>query len=99
MLAANGTVTIANNAFSGSIVADGGIGNNRTVFRAQARAVEVRAGAIRVIATAIGGTGHIFARGGRRNDDSVLAGSGAIRLEAISNTLGVSLTDPVASRT
>ena len=29
----------------------------------------------------------------------MLAGSGAIRLEAITNTLGVSLTDPVASRT
>jgi hypothetical protein len=51
-----------------------------------------------MIANTIAGPGRIFARGGRRNDDNQSAGSGAIRLEAVVNTLGVTLTDPVASR-
>jgi hypothetical protein len=49
-------------------------------------------GAIRIAADAIGGGGNLYARGDNSNND------GRIRLEAYTNTLSGSATDPVASR-
>jgi hypothetical protein len=96
LLAANGTITVNN--FNGSIFADGGIGSSSNGSPCASSGAGGSGGAIRVIANTIAGSGRILARGGRRNDDNLLASGGAIRLEAISNTLGVTLTDPVASR-
>jgi hypothetical protein len=97
LLAANGTITVNN--FNASILADGGLGNLSNGSPCASSGAGGAGGAIRVIASTIAGTGRILARGGRRNDDNQIAGAGAIRLEAITNTLGVTLTDPVASRT
>ena len=53
---------------------------------------------MRLIANTITGGGRLFARGGRRYEDGVQTSNGTIRLEAVNNTLGVTLTDPIASR-
>jgi hypothetical protein len=98
LMAANGTITLSDANF-GSILADGGAGGFWNSSSCASGGAGGSGGAIRLIANTIAGTGRISARGGSRRDDGALASSGAIRLEAISNTLGVSLTDPAASRT
>jgi hypothetical protein len=98
LMAANGTITLSDSAF-GSIIADGGAGGFSGGSPCASSGGGGSGGAIRLIANTISGVGRVFARGGLRRDDNVLGGAGAIRLEAITNTLGVSLTDPIASRT
>jgi hypothetical protein len=92
----NGTVTLNNT--SGSIVADGGNGGGFSGFPCGSGGGGGAGGAIRIIANTIGGNGRLFARGGRRPEDSAQAGAGAIRLEAVNNTFPVTFTDPVAAR-
>ena len=97
LLAANGSITIGN--FGGGIVADGGNGGSPNGFPCASSGAGGAGGGIRVLANTIAGPGRIMARGGRRAEDSAQAGSGAIRLEALTNTFGVASADPVASRT
>jgi hypothetical protein len=97
LLAANGTVTVNNTG--GGIIADGGAGGGASGFSCATGGGGGGGGAIRIIANTLNGSGRLYARAGRRWEDSVAAGSGTIRLEALTNTFNVTMTDPVASRT
>jgi hypothetical protein len=89
-------VTVSNTG--GSVVADGGPGGAANGFSCSSGGSGGAGGAVRIIANAIGGSGRLFARGSGRWEDAIPSADGIIRLEAITNTLGVSLTDPIASR-
>jgi hypothetical protein len=54
-------------------------------------------GAIRLLATTLAGSGHVYARGGGNGVGPVA--KGAIRMEALNNNMTVGQTDPIASRT
>jgi hypothetical protein len=97
LLAANGTITINNT--NGAILADGGNGGGATGSPCASGGGGGAGGAIRLLANRLTGPGRIVARGGTRADDGASASRGAIRLEALTNTVGVSSADPVASRT
>lgn len=96
LLVANGTVTISNG--SGSIVADGGEGGGAVNPPCATGGGGGSGGAIRIVANTLQGGGRLLARGGHRWEDNAVAPSGMIRLEAAINTFGVTLTDPIASR-
>jgi hypothetical protein len=96
LLAANGTIAV--DGPGAAINADGGNGGNSNGTCASG-GNGGSGGAIRLIATTITGNGRVFARGGRRPDDGALASGGGIRMEAVTNTFGVTFSDPVASRT
>jgi hypothetical protein len=94
LIAANGTITI-----NGQLFADGGnmgaISSNHSCASGGGPA---SGGAVRLLATTIAGSGNIFARGGSNVFTGARAQSGAIRMEALNNTMAVSATDPLASR-
>lgn len=97
LLAANGTITL-NNSNTGAINADGGNGGSAAGYPCGSGGAGGSGGAIRLIANTIAGSGRLYARGGRRWEDSIASGDGAIRLEAVTNTFGVTFADPIASR-
>jgi hypothetical protein len=95
LIAANGTVTI-----NGTVGADGGdrgvYGSSTCASMGGARS----GGAIRILANTLAGAGQMNARAGIAPPGTrPLAGYGAIRLEALTNTYPVSDTDPLATRT
>ena len=98
LIAANGTITI-----DGQVNANGGNGGAAAGWPACLGGAGGSGGAIRVLAntlrSTVANTQKFTAIGGTRWDDNIRAGSGIIRLEAITNTLGVNETNPVASRT
>lgn len=96
LLVANGTVTIGN--VNGTIFADGGEGAGAASGSCATGGGGGSGGAIRIVANTIQGGGRLFARGGHRWEDNAPASDGVIRLEAAINTFGVTLTDPLASR-
>jgi hypothetical protein len=93
LIAANGTITI-----NGQINADGGNGLPESNASCSSGGGAGSGGAIRLLANAVAGTGNVFARGGS-NRAGGRAGAGGIRVEALSNTMNVSATDPLAART
>ncbi len=97
LLAANGTITVNNTG--GGIVADGGNGGAATGYSCATGGAGGAGGAIRLIANTLNGGGRIFARGGRRWEDAAIAGTGSVRMEALTNTFSVTFSDPIASRT
>lgn len=97
LIAANGTITI-----DGQVNANGGSGGSASGWPTCTGGGGGSGGAVRVLAGTLRSnvTGTKFtALGGIRWDDSVRAGNGIIRLEALNNTLPVNETNPVASRT
>ena len=96
LIVANGTITLNNT--SNSIIANGGNGGGHTGSPCASGGAGGGGGAIRLVANTIAGSGRLSARGGVRFEDAAQAASGAIRLEAVNNSLGVTLADPVASR-
>jgi hypothetical protein len=97
LLAANGTVTV--NYAGGGIIADGGSGGAPTGFSCATGGGGGAGGAIRIIANTLNGSGRLYARAGHRWEDGAAAGSGTIRLEALTNTFNVTMSEPIASRT
>jgi hypothetical protein len=97
LIVANGTITI--NYTAGGISSDGGDGGSAAGFPCASGGAGGSGGAIRLVANSIAGGGRIFARGGVRWDDGTRAGAGSVRLEAVTNTFGVTFSDPIASRT
>jgi hypothetical protein len=93
LLAVNGTTTI-----NGSITADGGSYGVESNANCSSAGGAGSGGAIRILANAISGSGSLFARGGNLRQGG-RAGAGAIRVEALTNTMAVSATDPLAART
>jgi len=91
LLAANGTVTI-----EGQIVADGGSGGSWGTATCASGGAGGSGGAVRLLATTITGTGQVYARAG--GSGTPVAQAGAIRLEALNNTLAVGNTTPLAAR-
>lgn len=92
LIVANGTITV-----NGTIDADGGNGGNVPDATFASRAHGGSGGAIRLVAATINGSGSLFARGGM-NPFGSRAGSGRVRMEAFTNTMSATNTDPIASR-
>jgi hypothetical protein len=96
LIAANGTITI-----DGQVNANGGNGGSASGWPTCLGGAGGSGGAIRILANTLRSNiaGVKFtAQGGTRWDDSVRAGNGNIRLEALTNTLAVNETNPVAFR-
>jgi hypothetical protein len=93
LMAINGSATI-----NGSINADGGQYGTESNSSCASGGGAGSGGAIRILANSVSGTGSIFARGGTHRSGG-RGGPGAIRVEALSNTMNVSATDPLAART
>jgi hypothetical protein len=93
LLAANGTVTI-----NGIITADGGSFGFESNGSCASGGAGGSGGAVRVLASSVIGTGSMLARGGSSRS-GVSGGAGKIRVEALTNTMGVNNTTPVAVRT
>jgi hypothetical protein len=92
LIASNATITI-----NGELNADGGQYGNASSTSCASYGGAGSGGALRLLANTIAGTGRVYARGG-----SVVtggrAGTGVIRAEALTNTMNVSATDPLAAR-
>ena len=93
LLAVNGTLTL-----NGSIQAFGGDDGSESNSSCASGGGGGSGGAVRLLATSISGSGGVSAYGGL-NRAGGRAGTGAIRMEALTNTLLVSATDPLAVRT
>ncbi|PYQ42506.1 MAG: hypothetical protein DMF77_12700 [Acidobacteria bacterium] len=94
LIAANGTITL-----DGQIEANGGNGGASPEWPCAKGGAGGSGGAVRLLANTIAGAGTISARPGTRYDDGFASDFGAIRLEALNVTMGVSQTQPVATRT
>ena len=94
LIAANGTITL-----DGQIEANGGNGGASPEWPCAKGGAGGSGGAVRLLANTIAGAGTISARPGTRYDDGLASDFGAIRVEALNNTMGVSQTQPVATRT
>jgi hypothetical protein len=91
LVAANGTLML-----DGQIVADGGNAGAQGDPNCSSSGGGGSGGAVRLLATTINGGGQVYARGG---SNPVGSGPvGAIRLEALNNTLAVGNTTPLAAR-
>lgn len=93
LIAANGTITIESQA---AIAADGGASGSWGTATCASGGGGGSGGAVRLLATTISGAGNIYARAGGGGNPTAKAG--AIRMEALSNNLLVSSTDPLATR-
>jgi len=94
LVAANGTITL-----NGYIAAEGGNGGGSNNSSCASGGGGGSGGAIRIVASAIQGTGNLWARAGSGwGTGSQASSNGRIRLEAISNTLPANNTTPIASR-
>jgi hypothetical protein len=92
LIAADGTITI-----NGQITAIGGNAGSAGSTTCASYGGGGAGGAIRLLATTINGNGNVYATGG---SDLITgpAPSGAIRMEALNNTLTVGQTSPLATR-
>jgi hypothetical protein len=93
LMASNATITL-----NGEINADGGQFGNTSNGSCASYGASGSGGAVRLLANTLAGTGRVFARGGTLVQGG-RAGIGAIRAEALNNTMNVSATDPLAART
>jgi hypothetical protein len=93
LVASNATITI-----NGEINADGGQYGAASNANCSSYGGPGSGGAVRLLASTLAGVGRINARGGSSVAGS-RAGAGAIRAEALTNTMNVSATDPLAART
>ena len=91
LLGVNGTLTI-----DGQIIADGGNAGSWGTATCASGGGGGSGGAVRLLATTINGAGQVYARGG--SGGNPVAQPGAIRLEALTNTLTVGNTTPLAAR-
>lgn len=91
LLGVNGSLTL-----DGQIIADGGNAGYWGTATCSSGGGGGSGGAVRLLATTINGVGTVYARGG--SDAFRPAQSGAIRLEALTNTLTVGNTTPLAAR-
>jgi len=77
-------------------MADGGNAGNWGTATCSSGGGGGSGGAVRLLATTINGVGQVYARGG--SGGNPVAQPGAIRLEALNNTLTVGNTTPLAAR-
>ncbi|MCU1383322.1 MAG: hypothetical protein JWL71_2019 [Acidobacteria bacterium] len=93
LIAANGTIQL-----DGTITADGGrFGSLGGAATCSSYGGPGSGGAVRLLAYTIQGAGNIYARGGQAAAGPAGV-NGAIRLEALNNTLTVGATTPLATR-